>query len=296
MLFYSHLVWSRDLLAFFGPESWFVWDIARDGRPYPWSLWSIFWITNSPALIWVLHLIALVVFALLVVGYRTRLMAVLAWIFAMSYAGRAFPALFGLDVVNLMLAMYLIIGPSGDCYSVDRWLAKRRGVGQGGQPSISANIAIRLMQIHLCVIYFFSGIGKLQGTAWWDGTAMWMSVANLEYQSLDMTWLADWPRLAAFLTLATVYWETFYAVLVWHRLTRPLMLITAVLVHGGIALALGMATFGIAMIIANMAFLSSGFIRSLVDPLAAKIETKPGQGRGVEAENSGERQEEKIGA
>ena len=62
-------------------------------------------------------------------------------------------------------------------------------------PSVTANLAIRLIQIHMCVIYLFAGTGKLMGEAWWDGTAMWMALANLEYQSLDMTWLAGWPLL-----------------------------------------------------------------------------------------------------
>jgi hypothetical protein len=51
-------------------------------------------------------------------------------------------------------------------------------------------------------------------------------------------------------------WETFYCALVWPRLTRPVCLALAVLVHGGIALFLGMITFGLAMIIGNLAFVS----------------------------------------
>ena len=47
----------------------------------------------------------------------------------------------------------------------------------------------------MCVIYFFAGVSKLQGPSWWDGEAMWRAFANLEYQSLDMTWLAWHPWL-----------------------------------------------------------------------------------------------------
>ena len=115
----------------------------------------------------------------------------------------------------------------------------------------------------MCVIYLFGGIGKLRGVAWWDGSAVWMSVANYEYQSLDMTWLAHFPILIALMTHVTVLWETFYCVLVWNRITRPIMLALAVAVHGGIALFLGMITFGLAMIYGNMAFIQPATVESL---------------------------------
>jgi hypothetical protein len=76
------------------------------------------------------------------------------------------------------------------------------------------------------VIYLFGGISKLRGDMWWDGSAVWFALANAEYQSLDLTWLARFR---------------------W-----------------AIALALGMPTFGLAMIIANLAFVSP----DLVDTLA----------------------------
>jgi len=128
--------------------------------------------------------------------------------------------------------------------------------------SVSANIAVRLIQLHMCVIYLFSGLDKLQGLTWWDGSAIWQAVANYEYQSLDMTWLASLPKLVSIFTHVTVFWEVFYCVLVWNRLAKPIVLLMAVLVHGGIALSMGMMTFGLVMIIGNMAFLAPSFFHA----------------------------------
>lgn len=97
------------------------------------------------------------------------------------------------------------------------------------------------------------------GGSWWDGSAMWLSIANYEYQTIDLTWMANWPLLLAFLTHVTVLFELFYCVLIWNRLTRPVVLLTAVLMHLGIATCLGMATFGLAMLIGNLAFISPSF-------------------------------------
>ena len=93
----------------------------------------------------------------------------LAYLAAVSYVNRLPGALFGLDQINCMLAMYLMIGPSGAAYSLDRWLAARRAgtrLRRRGA-DVSGNIAIRLIQIHMCVIYFFAGLGKLHGESWW---------------------------------------------------------------------------------------------------------------------------------
>jgi hypothetical protein len=121
----------------------------------------------------------------------------------------------------------------------------------------------------VCVIYLFGGLSKARGQTWWDGSAMWYSVGNYEYQSIDMTWIANYPRLFSALTHITLFWEVFYCVLVWPRLTRPWVLAGAVAVHGGIALFLGMITFGVMMIAANMIFVRpqtlldwGGWIRS----------------------------------
>ena len=40
------------------------------------------------------------------------------------------------------------------------------------EPLIGANLAIRLIQVHMCVIYLFSGLGKLKGDTWWEGSAI----------------------------------------------------------------------------------------------------------------------------
>jgi hypothetical protein len=77
-----------------------------------------------------------------------------------------------------------------------------------------------------------------------------------------MTWIGRYPLLGSMLTHATLFWEILYAALVWPRLTRPWILAVALFVHLGIALFLGMITFGIMMLVANSVFLT-GFLSDL---------------------------------
>jgi hypothetical protein len=273
MLFYTHLVWTLGLSDFLGAKSWVTSATAArlgtglDGRNFTISYLSFI---ESPVLLWLVHLAALVVFAMLTLGLYTRIVAPLALFATLSYCHRLSGALFGLDQINVLLATYLAIAPCGAVYSLDRLLASGGRKPPDTKRFILTTIATRLIQIQMCVIYLFGGIGKMRGETWWDGSAVWLAAANLEYQSLSLTWLVHQPWLIALLTHITVFWETFYPVLIWPRLTRPIFLAMAVAVHGGIALFLGMPTFGLAMLIGNLAFIPPEIIENSVNLLRGK--------------------------
>lgn len=269
MLFYTHLVWTIDLEAFFGPTPW-VTNAAMEARNSTLQIgqyaWSFHWWIDSTAMLWTMHIICLVILAMFMVGFYSRMTSILSMLILVSYTNRVPEAQYGLDQINALLTLYLCVGPSGAMYSVDRWLAKRKAARAGVevpiQPSIAANVGIRLIQLHMCVIYLFAGIGKMAGTTWADGTAMWGAIANLEYQSLDLTWLAAWPIMINILTHVTTWWELTYSALVWPRLTRPVMVALSIPLHLGIAFFLGMITFGLAMLIGNAAFISPRFVNA----------------------------------
>src|SRR5262245_29134991 len=130
MLLYTHLVWSLDLNGFMGPTGYLPPKLMHDihasfndpdgpgpavGDAGAW--WSHFYWIQSPKLIWAVHIVALAVFLFLMLGFFSRTMAVLGFLFAVSYANRITPgAFYGLDKINTMLAMYLMVGPCGARY------------------------------------------------------------------------------------------------------------------------------------------------------------------------------------
>jgi hypothetical protein len=267
MLLYTHAVWGLALNDFFGPTSWLSPSLvhALQAGQYAFSFW--FWV--PPQAMWPVYAVTMVIFAMFTVGLWTRATSVLALLVAISYANRTPHALFGLDQINIMLTLYLAIGPSGQTLSLDRWLLVRR-LGPDAlppAPSINANLAQRLIQVHMCVIYFFAGIAKLQGSSWWNGEAMWRAFANLEYQSLDMTWLAWHPWIVNLMSLTSIVWEISFCVMIWKPLWRPLVLAGAIALHVGIGLCLGMWTFGLIMLVGCAAFLPNDAVRQLASAL-----------------------------
>jgi hypothetical protein len=270
MLLYTHAVWGLVLERFFGPKSWLSPDLVRSlqGSQYAYSFWWL--VPASPAAIWLTYAVSMLVLALFTMGLWTRITSILSLLVVISFAHRAPEAMFGLDQINAMLTLYLAIGPSGQALSIDRLLAARRQrtSAPAALPSIGANLALRLINVHMCIIYIFAGVSKLQGESWWTGEAMWRAMANMEYQTADMTWLAWHPWLVNLMTHVCVLWELSFCVLVWRPRLRPLVLAGAVLLHVGIGVCLGMWTFALIMLIGCASFLPPDHIHGFLAVLA----------------------------
>jgi len=267
LLAWASFVWWLDAEAFFSHDGWQRPENVWRMNDQPWQ-WSWYFAAGSAGMARVLAGITLAAAVMLTLGIATPLAAVVSLAGLISAVNRAPLNVFGLDDTLGMLLIAVAVGPAGAVLSVDRLLAPDIAAGQ---PSVRANLAIRMIQVHLCVVYLFSGLGKLLGASWWEGTALWGAAANVQYRTLDLTWLASHPWIINALTLSTLWWEIAYAGLVWPRLTRRLFLAVAVPVHLGIGLTMGMMEFGLAMLTANMAFVPAPVLRRLLRPLLSRF-------------------------
>jgi hypothetical protein len=245
----------------------------------PWQ-WSWFFAAWSPTAVRVLGGITLAAAILLTLGVATPLAALVALVGFLSAVNRAPLNVFGFDDTLGLLLIPLALGPAGRRLSVDAAFGLTGGNGSaaggaGEGASVRANVALRLIQLHLCVVYFFSGCGKLLGASWWEGTALWGAIANDQYRTLDLTGLARHPLVVNALTLATLFWEFTYPALIWPRLTRRLALAMAVFVHLGIGMAMGMMEFGLAMITANLAFVPAATLRAVLARFTSPFSLSP---------------------
>jgi hypothetical protein len=273
MLLYTHIVWGLNLEAFLGTSGWNSPEVIQqmqEGTVSP-----SFWWYVPDDLLWPVHWGCLSVLFLFWIGCCTRITSVLSFLICISYSYRAQMANFGLDQINGLLCLYLCIGPSGSLLSLDRWWQVRQArrtmaavshtaAVPGVRPSSSARLALRLIQVHFCVIYGFAGLSKLQGDAWWNGEAVWLAFANLEYQSVNMTWIAWYPWISDLATHSTIVWEVFFPALIWVAPLRPLILVIGFLMHLGIGGLMGMWTFGLIMIFGHVAFWSPSLIRRVL--------------------------------
>jgi Vitamin K-dependent gamma-carboxylase len=283
MLAYIHFVWLLRAEDFFGKESLISNELSRRLHANDFA-WTYFWQLESFGLISAHQIMAILASLCVAAGFLTRCMVPIVWFMTLMVCHRMTGFLFGLDQVTMWLIMYLILAPSGSLWSIDSKISKTLNSQTSGsfcrwlfptsQLSSMTTVATRLMQIHLCIVYLFGGLAKLRGEMWWDGSAMWFSAVAYEYQSCDLTWLGRWPMAAAVMTHITVFWETFYCFLIWRPRLRPVMLGIALAVHGGIALFLGMITFGFMMIVANLSFVEPAWIESLISRISKEGRSK----------------------
>jgi hypothetical protein len=285
LVLWNLAVYGMELHDLLGSEGWgepaTVARVLENARsPWSWSFW--FWVPDSllrPA--WAA---CLAVAALFAAGLWSRVTAALTWAIVVSTARRSFMVLYGFDQILSLLTFYLAVtGASGQAVSLDRFLARRRRVraeldhhrrrdgrpavpSGAPAPSVSANLGLRLIQLHLCLIYGMAGLAKLQGRPWWDGYAAWLTVAAGEFRRFDMTWLAapEYEWLLNLATHLTIFVEVGFVALIWVRPLRPLLLATIALMHFAIDLTLGLTEFGLAMLAALVAFVSGAWLRSLV--------------------------------
>ena len=279
MLLYGHIVLASELSNFLGDTAWINNTAAMQmhdgafvesdmGRSYLWHI-------SNPVLLGAHQALAIFITFAFMVGFLTRFTGPAAWFLQLMFIHRLTGMLFGLDQIVTYSVMYLMLAPCGSAFSVDAWLREKfkpkiesskklRWLFPEATPSVAANIATRLLQLHLCVIYLFGGLAKARGDSWWDGTAVWYAIGNYEYQSIDMTWLASFPRIMSALSNATLFWGIFYCALIWPKRTRVIALAVAVAVHSGIALFLGMVTFGLMMLAANLIFVDPNWLLKLL--------------------------------
>jgi hypothetical protein len=240
--------------------------------------WSVWYHVTDPAWMVVTHVAILLVMFMFAIGFCTRVTSVLTWLAALSYIQRSPVTLFGVDTMMNICLFYLMIGPSGAALSVDRLLArwwavrKARRAGQPvpewapSAPLVSANFALRLFQLHFCWIYLMSGTSKLLGGNWWNGTAVYYTMANYEFAPLGreaylafMHWLAEhrwlWEFVIAGGTYSTLALEIGLPFLVWNRRLRPYVVAASMTLHTFIAITMGLVAFSLLMATMVMSFI-----------------------------------------
>jgi len=114
---------------------------------------------------------------------------------------------------------------------------------------------IRFIQIQLCIIYFFAGFGKILGTTWLDGNAMWL-ISNIYIggpESPLAALMLNAPFLPVLLSWGIVLIELFYPLLIHNKYTRVITLTAVIMMHIGIILIMKLYSFGIVMIALNLA-------------------------------------------
>lgn len=197
----------------------------------------------------------------LTVGWHSRLSALLVWILFLSFLRRD-PAAFNAgDFVMINTALILVFSASGAAFSLDQ----RRRTGRFWSAEERLRWPVRLMQVQLSLIYFFSAQTKFIGKEWDDGTAVsypWRIYRDWAIFPAPQ-WVAENPYLVNAATWGTIAIELALALLVWNPRLRYWVLGAGVILHTLIWLNLSVMFFGLAMFVLYLAWVPWNEARDL---------------------------------
>jgi hypothetical protein len=207
-------------------------------------------------------------FSAMAAGYHSRLavFAALAGSIAQK-SWNSYPLTSGHEVLIVVL-FYLLWTDCGAVLSVDAWRARRRaeagsrggdalppGGAEAGAPATHAIWPLRLLRFHVALIYFNSGLWKLFGELWRDGTAVHYAVSHNIFRRFPFVVPPEAEWMLTLGTYVTLAWELAFPLLILHRWTRPVALIVGILVHLGIWSTIEVGAFSWLMIASYIAFL-----------------------------------------
>jgi uncharacterized membrane protein YphA (DoxX/SURF4 family) len=256
------------LYAFFGEDG--VLPVHPDAGT---GSWGVLELSSSNAAVTVLYLLLLVAGLCLVVGFRTRLAAVVVFVCLVSFGRRDPWVLNSGDLLLSVLAFYLMLAPSGAALSVDRWLKARSRFWEFPLRSLWP---LRLIQVQVSLLYFFAVWQKVRGQTWNDGTAVSYALRIEDLERFPVPdFITDSLFVVNLLTFGTLAVELALAILVWNRKLRPWVLLAGVSLHLGIDYAVRVGFFSYAALVAYVAFLPPETVSAWVYRLRDRAARSP---------------------
>ncbi|MEX2188751.1 MAG: DCC1-like thiol-disulfide oxidoreductase family protein [Pirellulales bacterium] len=184
------------------------------------------------------------------VGYFTRAAGVLVWLGAMCFLARNPMLKNGGDDILQIALLLLMFAPCGRALSIDAWRRRRKLAAAGDGEALRASRfvppwAVRVFQLELCTIYFFTGLAKLGGETWWQGTSVHYVLNDITISRWSFAQFPVPIWITAPVNYISLAFEVFFPLLVLWRRTRFWTLLYGILFHVGIFLSVDVGWFSI---------------------------------------------------
>ncbi len=115
------------------------------------------------------------------------------------------------------------------------------------------NTALIGIKVQICLAYFLAALFKLSDADWLDGTALWDTIQIPEYSNALLACLP--MPVCTGLTYLTIIYQLTFPIMVFISSTKKYVFTFGIIQHLIIALAMGLFSFGIIMMICYILFL-----------------------------------------
>jgi len=256
---YYFLSFTFELVGFFGEhgalDRTIVARLATNFGNDQVYRFSVLQLASDTSFLYMIHVISILISLAMTLGVFSRVTTPLTLVMVLSYVHRG-PMITGpMEHVLTMLLVYLSLGPTGAYLSFDAWRRRKRSK-HDVQPSVMANIAWRLIQVHLAALYLLIGAGMLSGEVWWLGEALlWLSACP-DSRILDIGTLntPGWLYAVNLATHAIVAFMFLYGVFMWKPGARTILAYASIPIWILIGLITGLVSYCALMLMLNVAF------------------------------------------
>lgn len=242
-----------DWMAFYGPKGLLPWEIS-----------DALSTTQTPSLLFISNLLAPLhitpdetvyivtvtyLFSLigLLAGFKTRLMGIVAWLMHLIINTTGHFTAYGVETFTHIGLFYCAVLPVGSCWSMDASKEPHK------IPPYLITLSVRIIQLHLCIMYLACGIEKSLGAQWWNGEAIWIAMQQDQFHHLNIDWMAAAPIVPKLLCWSTLIVETLYPITIFWSKTKKIWLTAIISMHAFIGIFLGLELFAGLMILLNLA-------------------------------------------
>ena len=191
----------------------------------------------------------------LLAGILSRSAAVLVWFLHLCTANSAALFSYGVDNFTSIGLFYLMLAPLPDRWSLDARIRHATPKDHRVQ-----GFHRRILQLHMCLIYFFGGIAKSVGVGWWNGTSLWRALTRPPLNVIPPDLLIVGKNVLPVLGILVCLAETGYPFFIWPTKSRPVWFAFIIGMHVAIGIAMGMYLFALIMVVLNTAAFGPGLI------------------------------------
>lgn len=177
----------------------------------------------------------------LLLGWNTRLCAIVTWVMAISFTNANVYAINAGDHIRGMVLLYLMLIPCGAVWSVDSY--RMRNTTLGSPAYMVPPWALRLLLIQLAFMYCASGLCKLSGQNWLAGNSLHYVLRDLSLTRFSAEVFPLPYCVTRLATWSVLFWELLFPVLVYFRRTRLTALVAGVMMHAGIFVTMELGCF-----------------------------------------------------
>ena len=115
------------------------------------------------------------------------------------------------------------------------------------------------------MMYLISGLSKVGGELWQNGTALYYTLQVDEYtHPFAKDLVSRYPILTVLGSYTTLLYQVMFPWLVWNKRVRPWLLSIGSCIHLQISLVMGLFMFGFAIAVAYLSFSNEKFAEKVL--------------------------------